>query len=138
MSAGTSLLKTAALTEDTQYPQDNNETPINRAAELTQRTCVRGRVAMAPILRALAVKPGDDVLVQAFTCIAVPEAVFSVGARPRYVHVALGSPNMDAADLKEKIRSDTKAVVIQHSFGLPADVHALSNITAAAEIPMEI
>ena len=136
MSAQTSQLKTEAFAEDPQSPPDNNDTPINRAAELTQRTYFRGRVAMAAILRGLAVKPGDDVLVQAFTCIAVPEAVFSIGARPRYVDVALGSPNMDAADLKEKIRSDTKAVVIQHSFGLPADVHALGNITAAAEIPM--
>jgi|SRR5687768_2668836 len=99
-------------------------------------TYFRGRVAMAAILRALGVKSGDDVLIQAFTCIAVPEAVMSLGARPRYVDVVAGSPNMDAADLANKLRPDTKAVVIQHSFGLPADVSALAAVTQNAGVPM--
>ncbi|HEX2721578.1 MAG TPA: DegT/DnrJ/EryC1/StrS family aminotransferase [Gemmatimonadaceae bacterium] len=91
---------------------------------------------MAAILRGLGVRAGDDVLIQAFTCIAVPEAVLSLGARPRYVDVTLGSPNMDPDDLARKIRPDTKAVVIQHSFGLPADVNNLCRIASSAEIPV--
>lgn len=108
----------------------------NRSRDLTRRTYFRGRVAMAAILRGLGVRAGDDVLIQAFTCIAVPEAVLSLGARPRYVDVAFGTPNMDPEDLSEKIRPETKAVVIQHSFGLPADVGALGPIASAAGIPM--
>lgn len=91
---------------------------------------------MAAILRALDVKAGDDVLIQAFTCIAVPEAVMSIGAKPRYVDVEAGTPNMDPVDLARKIRPDTKAVVIQHSFGLPADVARLSSLTREASVPM--
>lgn len=91
---------------------------------------------MAAILRGLGVKPGDDVLIQAFTCIAVPEAVISIGARPRYVDVEAGTPNMDPADLARKIRDETRAVVIQHSFGLPADVVNLGSVAREAGIPM--
>lgn len=105
-------------------------------SNLTRHTFFRGRVAMAAILRGLGVKAGDDVLIQAFTCIAVPEAVISLGARPRYVDVEPGTPNMDPHDLAQKIRPDTKAVVIQHSFGLPADVERLAGITADAGVPM--
>jgi len=105
-------------------------------AGLTEYVYFRGRVAMAAILRGLGVKGGDDVLIQAFTCIAVPEAVMSIGARPRYVDVASGSPNMDPDDLARKIRPDTRAVVIQHSFGLPANVEQLSAVARDASIPM--
>ncbi|MEO8577381.1 MAG: DegT/DnrJ/EryC1/StrS family aminotransferase [Gemmatimonadales bacterium] len=91
---------------------------------------------MAAILRGLGVKSGDDVLIQAFTCIAVPEAVLSIGARPRYVDVAVGTPNMDPDDLKKKLRPDTKAVVVQHSFGLPADIHRLSRVAGEAAVPI--
>lgn len=91
---------------------------------------------MAAILRSLGVKAGDDVLIQAFTCIAVPEAVMSIGAKPRYVDVEAGTPNMDPVDLARKIRPDTKAVVIQHSFGLPADVARLSSLTRDSSVPM--
>ena len=96
----------------------------------------RGRVAMAAILRGLGVKEGDDVLIQAFTCIAVPEAVMSVGARPRYVDVERGTPNMDPLDLAQKLRPETRAVVVQHSFGLPADVSRLGALSREARVPM--
>lgn len=105
-------------------------------ADLARLTFFRGRVAMAAILRGLGVKRGDDVLIQAFTCIAVPEAVLSLGAIPRYVDVEKGSPNMDPADLEKKVKPATRAIVIQHSFGLPADVSGLGAVAQAAGIPM--
>ena len=104
--------------------------------KLERLVYLRGRVAMAAILRGRGVAPGDDVLIQAFTCIAVPEAVLSLGARPRYVDVAPGTPNMDPQDLARKLRPDTKAVVIQHTFGLPADVGRLGQLAREAEVPM--
>lgn len=110
--------------------------PMNLPQELRRLTYFRGRVAMAAILRGLGVKAGDDVLIQAFTCIAVPEAVMSLGARPRYVDVQRGTPNMDPDDLARKLGPETRAVVIQHSFGLPADVGRLAEITRDAGIPM--
>ena len=110
--------------------------PATIVSALSELTYFRGRVAMAAVLRELGVKRGDDVLVQAFTCIAVPEAVMSLGAIPRYVDVEAGTPNMDSSDLSRKITANTRAVVVQHSFGLPADIVRLVGVANAAEVPV--
>ena len=59
----------------------------------------RGRVALYAILQGLGVGKGDDVVVQAFTCLAVPEAIMALGARPVYVDIEPNGFNMDAGDL---------------------------------------
>ncbi len=104
--------------------------------QLTEFTYFRGRVAMAAILRAIGVRKGDEVVIQAFTCVAVPEAVMSIGGVPRYADVAPGTPNMDPASLARMLTPATRAVVIQHSFGLPADVKHLAQLSRDASIPM--
>ena len=96
--------------------------------DLTRFTYFRGRVALSAILRALGIGRGDEVLLQAFTCVAVPEGIMSVGAKPVYVDIASGTPNMDPLDLAGKIGDRTKAVIIQHSYGMPADVVELTRI----------
>lgn len=106
------------------------------AAELTHFTYFRGRVALAAILRGLGVKAGDEVILQAFTCVAVPEAIMSIGAKPVYVDVEAGGINMDADDLARKIGAATRAVVIQHSFGLPADVAQLTSVARENNLPL--
>lgn len=104
--------------------------------DLNQLTYFRGRVALAAILKAFGVKAGDDVLLQAFTCIAVPEAILSLGAVPRYVDVAAGSPNMDPEDLERKIGSRTRAVIVQHTFGLPADIVRIADVARRHDVPL--
>jgi dTDP-4-amino-4,6-dideoxygalactose transaminase len=96
--------------------------------KLTRFTYFRGRVALSAILRALGVARQDEVLLQAFTCVAVPEGIMSVGAKPVYVDVADGTLNMDPADLANKITDRTRALIIQHSYGMPADVVELIRI----------
>jgi len=104
--------------------------------DLDHLTYFRGRVALAAILRGLGVRAGDEVVLQAFTCIAVPEAILSLGAIPRYVDVAAGSPNMDADDLRTKLGPLTRAVIVQHTFGLPADVTRLADIVRERGVPL--
>ncbi len=88
---------------------------------LTDLTYYRGRVALFAILKALGVGRGDDVVLQAFTCVAVPEAIMATGGRPLYVDLEPnGSFNMDARDLAEKLSIRTRAIVVQHTFGIPA------------------
>ena len=96
--------------------------------DLTRFTYFRGRVALAAILRALGIRAGDEVLIQAFTCVAVPEAIMSIGSRPVYVDTAEHGLNMDPSDLASKLTGSTKAVVVQHSFGLPADIVRIAEI----------
>lgn len=87
-----------------------------------------GRNALASILEALEIGSGDEVLVQAFTCIAVPAPVQWVGAKPIYVDIDPQTYNFDPEDLLKKITSKTKALIVQHTFGIPADIERIKAI----------
>jgi perosamine synthetase len=89
----------------------------------------RGRVAMYAILRALGIGPGDEVIVPAFTCVAVPNAVLYAGATPVYVDIDEATYTPDPAAVAAAIGPRTRAVMAQNTFGLSSDLDAL---TAAA------
>ncbi len=84
-----------------------------------------GRGALYALLRALGIQKGDEVLLQAYTCVAVPEPVLWVGARPVYVDIQADTCNMSPDDLQKKISAKSKILIIQHTFGLPADIEPL-------------
>ncbi|HEX2862285.1 MAG TPA: DegT/DnrJ/EryC1/StrS family aminotransferase [Lacunisphaera sp.] len=99
-------------------------------------TYYRGRVAMAELLKAAGVRKGDEVAIQAFTCVAVPEAVLSIGACPVYIDIERDGYNMASASLAGRLTDRIKAVVVQHTFGLPADLTALGSVAGQAGIPV--
>lgn len=108
----------------------------NTKPELGTFFYYRGRVAMAELLKAAGVRPGDEVAIQAFTCVAVPEAVLAIGARPLFVDIERDGYNMDPGSLAARLSSKTKAVVVQHTFGLPADLAGLRVAAGRAGIPL--
>ena len=83
---------------------------------------VSGRVALFGILKALGVGPGDDVLLQVPTHIVVANAIRYTGARPVYVDCRPDSWNMDFDQAERRVTERTKALVLQHTFGIPADL----------------
>ncbi|MEK7623533.1 MAG: aminotransferase class I/II-fold pyridoxal phosphate-dependent enzyme, partial [Patescibacteria group bacterium] len=89
--------------------------------------CDSGRSALAIALRGLGIKAGDEVLVQAFTCLVVINAIRSVGGVPVYVDIGRDF-NMDPADVAKKITPQTKVIIIQHTFGIPAPMSQLLDI----------
>lgn len=96
----------------------------------------RGRVGLYHLLRVLGVGPGDEVLLQAFTCLAVPEAVMAVGAIPVWVDLAPGSVNLAPEDCAAKVTAKTKAIVVQHTFGIPAEFHSVAEIARTRHLPI--
>lgn len=86
-----------------------------------------GRSALWAILNAFSVGSGDDVILQAFTCVAVPEIILAVGAKPVYVDVDT-TFNIDPEELIKKISPKTKAVIVQHTFGVPAQIRRIREI----------
>lgn len=84
-----------------------------------------GRSALVALLEAFNIGIGDDVLLQAYTCVAVPNAILRRGARPVYVDCAEDSFTMSLHDCQAKITRNTKALIVQHTFGIPADMDAL-------------
>jgi len=79
-----------------------------------------GRSALMAILNSLGLEKGSEVLLQAFTCNAVPNPVIWAGLKPVYVDVNENTFNIDAEDLQRKITSKSRVVIVQHTFGLPA------------------
>lgn len=88
-----------------------------------------GRSAEYLILKALGISKYDEVIVQAFTCVAVPNSVLWLGAKPVYVDVDK-SYNLDIDDLKKKVTNKTKAIIVQHTFGIPANIDEIKKFAS--------
>lgn len=86
-----------------------------------------GRAAMIAILQAYGIGRDDEVLLQAFTCVAVPNAIISAGAKPIYVD-ANNSFTIDFLLLEKKITKMTKAIIAQHTFGIPSQMEKIIEI----------
>jgi dTDP-4-amino-4,6-dideoxygalactose transaminase len=78
-------------------------------------------------LLAAGVKPGDEVLVPAFTWVATANAVKYCGATPVFVDVDPVTFNIDPSKIKEKITDRTTAIIPVHLFGLTADMDAIKD-----------
>ena len=103
---------------------------------LTRFTYFRGRVALYAILHALGIGKGDEVAIQAFTCLALPEAIMARGAKPIYIDIEPTGFNMDSIDLQRKLTSRTRAIVVQHTFGIPAELDSLLPLAVQVGIPV--
>jgi len=79
--------------------------------------------------------PDDDVLIPAQTFIATGLSVLMVGARPRFVDID-NNGNMDIDDLKSKLTTSTKAVIVVHWGGWPADLEKISKICKDRDIKL--
>src|SRR3990172_4769279 len=93
-----------------------------------------GRSALYLILKTLAVS-GGEVALQALTCVAVPNSVLWLNAKPLYIDVDEGF-NMDPNNLREKVSEKTKAIIVQHTFGMPADMDQLLKLARKGKIPV--
>lgn len=93
----------------------------------TVATFNSGRSALFGLLHAYGIGKGDEVIVQAFTCVAVPNCVLWAGATPVYADID-ATYNIDPKDVEKKITNHTKAIIIQHTFGIPAQIKKLCDI----------
>jgi dTDP-4-amino-4,6-dideoxygalactose transaminase len=99
-------------------------------------TYYRGRVALYAILKAMGVGVGDEIVTQAFTCLAVPEAIMATGARPIYVDIEASGFNMDVYSLEQRITPQVRAIVVQHTYGIPADMDRIVELAEHKGIPI--
>jgi dTDP-4-amino-4,6-dideoxygalactose transaminase len=87
-----------------------------------------GRAGFYAILEAMGIGEGDEIILQAFTTVALPNTIRLFGARPVFVDIEPRTYNMDPALLEERITPRTKAILIQHTFGNPADLDRILEI----------
>ena len=89
---------------------------------------VNGTVALDLALKALGIGPGDEVVTTPFTFIATANSILFQGAKPVFADIDLRTYNIDPEQVKEKITSKTKAIIVVHLYGQPADMKALTEI----------
>jgi perosamine synthetase len=80
-----------------------------------------GREALLQILNALKFEPGSEVIMQSFTCMVVTNSIIWAGLKPVFADID-DRYNLDPAELTSKISPKTKAVIVQHTFGIPAQI----------------
>lgn len=80
------------------------------------------------LLKAYGIGPGDEVILPSFSCLVIANPVIWVGAKPIYVDINKRTLNIDLEDLSRKLSPKTKAVLVQHTFGLPVEMEKVRNI----------
>lgn len=84
-----------------------------------------GTAGLHLALLAHGIGPGDEVIVPSFTFIAVANAVRYVGAHPVFADIDAASLNLSPAGVEAAITPRTRALIVVHTFGRPADLPAL-------------
>ena len=84
-----------------------------------------GTSALHLTLLALEVGPGDEVIIPSYVCCALLNAVNYTGATPVLADIRPETYNLEAPDVKNQISDRTRAIIVPHLFGLPADLDSL-------------
>lgn len=69
---------------------------------------------------------GDEVICPSMSYIATANSIKYVGAKPVFAEVNPVTYNLDAADVARRITPRTKAILLVHQIGTPADIDAFS------------
>jgi 8-amino-3,8-dideoxy-alpha-D-manno-octulosonate transaminase len=86
-----------------------------------------GTAALTTALAALGIGPGDEVILPAWSWYACFNSIVMNGALPVFAESDT-SFNVDPADLESKITPQTKAIMVVHTMGNPADMDAITAI----------
>src|SRR5205823_6195542 len=87
-----------------------------------------GTAALELALRALEIGEGDEVVMPSYVCAAPWLAATRVGAKARLVDIDPASYNLDPAQTAKALSRRTRAIIVPHLFGLPADLTALQTL----------
>jgi dTDP-4-amino-4,6-dideoxygalactose transaminase len=71
------------------------------------------------------VRPGEEIIVQGYTCVVVPNAIHAAGATPVFADIDRETLNLSPDSVRSCITPRTRAVICQHTFGIPANTKAL-------------
>jgi len=86
-----------------------------------------GRASLYIILKALGISEGDEVIIQSFTCMALVVPFVWLDITPVYTDIDPDTYNMSIDSLKGRITDRTRAVVVQHTFGIPAEIEKIKS-----------
>jgi UDP-2-acetamido-2-deoxy-ribo-hexuluronate aminotransferase len=90
--------------------------------------CANGTDALQIAMMAIGLKPGDEVIVPAFTYVATAEVIALLGLIPVMVDVDIHTFNLDPEAVKAAITPKTKAIVPVHLYGQSADMEPIMKL----------
>ena len=95
-----------------------------------------GTAGLHLCLRALGIGEGDEVILPSFTFIAVGNAVLYESAKPVFVDIDPVTLNLDPNKLEAGITPRTRAIIVVHTFGYPADLDPILDIARRHGLPV--
>jgi dTDP-4-amino-4,6-dideoxygalactose transaminase len=95
-----------------------------------------GTDALTLALRACGVQAGDEVLLPPFTFVATGSAVSALGAKPVFADIRPDTYNVDPAELERRVTPRTRAIIVVHLYGLPADMDPILAFARARKLPI--
>jgi len=91
-------------------------------------SCANGTDALYIAIRALGLKPGDEVITTAHSWIATSETITQAGGRVVFCDTVEDTFTIDPALIETKITSATVGIIPVHLFGQPADMDSIMTI----------
>jgi perosamine synthetase len=96
--------------------------------------CSSGTAAMHTAVAALDLEPGDEVITTPLTDFGGIAPILWQGCIPRFVDVDPLTLNITAATVAEGISPRTRAIVVTHLFGNPADLGPILDVAAQHQV----
>jgi len=87
-------------------------------------------------LLACGIQPGDEVICPSLSFIATANSIRYVGATPIFVDVDRNTFNLDPNQVAASITSRTKAILVVHQVGLPANMDTLMQVAGEFGLPV--
>lgn len=104
------------------------------ASQVLLTTSCTDALEMCALL--LDVRPGDEVIVPAFTFVSTANAFVLRGARPVFVDIRADTLNLNEALLESAITPRTKAIVVVHYAGVGCEMDAILSIAGRHGVPV--
>ena len=93
-----------------------------------------GTDAIELALRAGGIGPGDEVITVAHTAMATVSAIEATGAKPVLADIDLSTYTLDPNSALDRLSDRTRAIVVVHLYGQPADLAALAAIAQERDL----
>lgn len=82
------------------------------------------------------VKPGDEVITTPQTCTWTNHPILEQYAKPVFADIQYETGNIDPNDIEKRITNKTKAIIVAHWAGYPADMNEINKIAKKHNLPV--
>jgi perosamine synthetase len=80
--------------------------------------------------------PGDEVICPSMSYIATANSIKYVGAKPVFAEINPANYNLDVKDVEKRITAKTKAILLVHQIGMPADIDAFKELATKYDLKL--